>query len=272
MKIKKPTLFLIALFVLMLALTSCSAANDRQHAEHDILTTVSDETEITAESFTEQIQTETLTSAPASETTLDTEVAKVRVHRPAVTEILNPEPEAKVEQNEDTELALQFIMDYINANLNMDPSLIDLDSYIDNEYLKGFIKGNLELVTAIKNQTQQRDMKKITYKIIESKTVNEINYIKISCHYEYYIGAVTTQANGAKPTVAVKDGKIVNFNEYLFKVIPESALCDDITSSMAWKGYDLSEHSHLWDDNKAYNVFLEKFEEAMTEINMETEA
>lgn len=253
---KKTASILFVSLSLLLALVGCSSKNSLPVPK------------ITVPKTTETDKTQSFWEAPETqeetETQIDVDIPTVTEKRKRPpTEIEIEAPDENVEESDDTELAMEFIKDYVNANLKLDPSLINLEDYIDNEYLKGFLKGNLELTAA---QNRQYEAKTIRYKLRETKIVDGVNYIWLNYRIEYYIGAVFTNYIGASPTVAVKDGKVVNFADYLFKPIKENMLCDDITSSMAWKGYDLSTYCHLWDDDKAYNTYLELFDEEMEKL------
>lgn len=114
--------------------------------------------------------------------------------------------DSKVEETEDTDLAMNFSLDLTKSWLMEDSSLLDVDNYIENKYLNEYVRDNLNQTIRSESGAlpQTYDIYAQVYDVEEVGGINYVNIYLKAYHNNRQYGLV----GGC--TVGVRDGKVVN--------------------------------------------------------------
>lgn len=182
--------------------------------------------------------------------------------------VIDIQSESMIDDDSETILARDFVRDFTLSILERDEDRIDLDKYIDNEYLKEYVKENIK--ARCNNSQWYTDYEKYMDKgwilsvvVCEKNVKNDINYYTLSC---YFNGESNSGGWGNhRPCVGIRDGRIVNFNDWHFMESYANFWDDDVSQDMVYHSYYLYLYSNPWDNEKvaeravkAYKKYIDK--------------
>lgn len=153
----------------------------------------------------------------------------------------------EIEDTDDTKLAKQFAVDYSKSVFLRDMSLIDLDKYVDNIYLKDYLTAQLTiqtdgrgtLIEAGKGWTMNVRVNEVTEREDEG-----IKYIVVQIFNTNQRG--NEVPGGGNTVVGVRDGKIVNVYDGLLYHMNFQYLIDGETQP--WKWTRIEGYQNPWDN------------------------
>lgn len=153
----------------------------------------------------------------------------------------------EIEETDDTKLAKQFAVDFSKSVYLRDTSLIDLDKYVDNIYLKDYLIAQLTihtdgrgtLIEAGKDWTMNVRVDKVTEREDEG-----IKYIVV--HIFNTTNQRGNEPGGGNTVVGVRDGKVVNvYNELLYQMNFQYLINGE---TQPWKWTRIEDYQNPWDN------------------------
>lgn len=157
-----------------------------------------------------------------------------------------------IEETEETVLAMDFATELTKCWLYGDENLIDLDKYIDNIYLKDYIKESLNYRMKFLYLYKQRGNFKEYNVYVHPIYVEEKNGITYVCIGLEVLPLKNSddiyydKGYGHTDTIGIRDGKIVNVYDGLLYHMNFQYLIDGETQP--WKWTRIEDYQNPWDN------------------------